>query len=99
MLLSSGTETTQNTWMDAKIGNYAVTPRNGKVVELNALWYNALNVMYDLATRFGAQDKESFKELAQKVKESFCEKFWNEEKQCLYDVVDDNGNDDKIRPR
>ena len=51
-LLCSGTELTQNTWMDAKIGNFAVTPRNGKVVELNALWYNSLKTLENLANKF-----------------------------------------------
>lgn len=97
-LIHAGDGLDQVTWMDVRVGDWVVTPRHGKPVEISALWYNALNVMYDLATRFGDKDKESFKELAEKVKGSFCEKFWNEEKQCLYDVVDDNGNDDKIRP-
>ena len=48
-----GTPTTQNTWMDAKIGDYVVTPRNGKVVEINALWYNALKTLENLAKKFG----------------------------------------------
>ena len=48
-LLVSGTEDTQNTWMDVKINGFAVTPRNGKVVEINALWYNANMIMYNLA--------------------------------------------------
>ena len=48
-----GTEKTQNTWMDAKIGNLVVTPRNGKVVEINALWYNALKTLEALAKKFG----------------------------------------------
>lgn len=97
-LIHAGDGLDQVTWMDVRVDDWVVTPRHGKPVEISALWYNALNVMYDLATRFGDKDKDSFKDLAQKVKESFCEKFWNEEKQCLYDVVDDDGNDDKIRP-
>ena len=55
-LLVSGTPTTQNTWMDAKIGDFAVTPRNGKVVELNALWYNALKTVETLAKKFEEKD-------------------------------------------
>ena len=94
-LLSSGTETTQNTWMDAKIGNYAVTPRNGKVVELNSLWYNALKTVEYLANKFGEKDvSESCKKVASVHKKVFKEKFYNKKKKCLEDVLGDN----KIRP-
>ena len=94
-LLNSGTETTQNTWMDAKIGNFAVTPRNGKVVELNALWYNALKTVEHLANRFGEKDiGENCKKVATAHKKVFKEKFYNKQKKCLEDVV----GDDKIRP-
>ena len=51
-LLSAGTENTQITWMDVKIDNHAITPRNGKTVELNALWYNALKIMARLAEKY-----------------------------------------------
>ena len=51
-LISSGTENTQNTWMDAKYGDFAFTPRNGKVVEINALWYNALKIMEVLSKKY-----------------------------------------------
>ena len=52
-LISCGDGTIQNTWMDAKIGDKAVTPRNGKAVEINAMWYNALCVMQELCSKFG----------------------------------------------
>ena len=94
-LLVSGTETTQNTWMDVKIGNFAVTPRNGKAVEINSLWYNALMIMAFLSDKF--IDKEMNKyclELAEKCKKSFNKKFYNKDKHCLYDVL----GDDRIRP-
>ena len=94
-LISSGTTDTQNTWMDAKVGDFAVTPRNGKAVEINSLWYNALKIMEELSGEFGDNSLE-YENLANKVKSSFNERFWNEEKSCLYDVVDEN--DDKIRP-
>ena len=94
-LLVAGTEHTQNTWMDAKVGEYCVTPRNGKAVEINAMWYNALKIMEELSREFG-DDSLEYENLANKVKSSFNERFWNEEKSCLYDVVDEN--DDKIRP-
>ncbi|MCL2859758.1 MAG: amylo-alpha-1,6-glucosidase [Oscillospiraceae bacterium] len=93
-LLVSGTEFTQNTWMDAKIGNYVVTPRNGKAVEINALWYNALKIMEDLSIKFGDEEKAKLVEISKKTKTSFVEKFYNKKKKCLYDVLGDS----KIRP-
>ena len=94
-LISSGTENTQNTWMDAKYGNYAVTPRNGKTVEINALWYNANKILEFLSKKFG--DKEISKKCtnyAKLCKKSFNEKFYNPKKKCLYDVIGDS----KVRP-
>lgn len=94
-LLSSGTPNTQNTWMDAKIGNLAVTPRNGKVVELNALWYNALKTLEYLAKKFDEQEvADNCKKVAKKHKKVFEEKFYNSDKKSLFDVL----GDDKIRP-
>lgn len=94
-LISAGTKTTQITWMDAKANDKAVTPRNGKTVELNALWYNGLEIMYELSTKFeGKENAKKYKEMAEKVKASFNEKFYNEKKKCLYDVIGDG----KIRP-
>ena len=94
-LISSGTEDTQNTWMDAKYDGVAVTPRNGKTVELNSLWYNANKIMAQLALKFESK-KESkyYEELAKKCKKSFNEKFYNTKRKCLYDVLGDS----KIRP-
>lgn len=94
-LLVSGTENTQNTWMDAKIGNYAVTPRNGKAVEVNSMWYNALIIMSNLALRFGyLSQSRKYKQLARRCKISFEEKFYNKKRKCLYDCLGDS----KIRP-
>ena len=94
-LISSGTEGTQNTWMDAKIGDYVVTPRNGKAVEINAMWYNALKIMEELATKFEKKSAPTkYKKLAQECKKSFEEKFYNKRRKCLYDVLGDS----KIRP-
>ncbi len=94
-LLVSGTPQTQNTWMDAKIGDYVVTPRNGKVVELNSLWYNALKTMEHLAKKFGEKELADFyKKMAKKHQKTFEEKFYNPAKKSLYDVL----GDDKIRP-
>jgi len=94
-LLVSGTDQTQNTWMDAKIGNYVVTPRNGKAVEINALWYNALKVLENLADKFGDEKEKKYaQKLSKKCKVSFAEKFYNPRKKCLYDVLGDS----KVRP-
>lgn len=94
-LISGGDDLDQITWMDVRVGNWVVTPRHGKPVEINALWYNALKVIEKLAKYFG-DDEEEYTKLALKVKTSFNQKFWNEQNNCLYDVVDEI--DDKIRP-
>ena len=94
-LLSAGTENTQITWMDVKIDNHAITPRNGKTVELNALWYNALKIAEELTELYGTKEQEKkYNELAEKCKKSFKEKFYNKRRKCLYDVIGDS----KIRP-
>lgn len=94
-LISSGTEETQNTWMDAKYGNFPATPRNGKAVEINSLWYNSLNIMADLTEKIGnGENAKRYKELARKCKKYFNEKFYNAKRKCLYDVIGDS----KIRP-
>ena len=94
-LIVSGTDDTQNTWMDAKVGDLAVTPRNGKAVEINAMWYNANMIMSNLALRYGdLLQIKKYKELAKKCKKAFEEKFYNSKTKCLYDVLGDS----KIRP-
>ena len=94
-LLVSGTSNTQNTWMDAKIGNYAVTPRNGKAVEINALWYNALKIYEKFSNKFKNPDEKKYaQKLFKKCKKSFEEKFYNARKRSLYDVLGDS----KVRP-
>lgn len=94
-LIVSGTEQTQNTWMDAKYNNVAVTPRNGKAVEINAMWYNANRIMEELTKKFGHPIMaKKYKEIAEKCRIAFQDKFYNEKKNCLYDVL----GDDKIRP-
>lgn len=94
-LLVSGTETTQNTWMDVKIGEYAVTPRNGKVVEINSLWYNALKIMEELAQRYETKESGTvYQKMACACQKSFVQKFYNKKRKCLYDVLGDS----KIRP-
>ena len=94
-LISSGNEHIQNTWMDAKIGNFVVTPRNGKVVEINSMWYNALKIMEELTTHFENKEKaRQYKDMATKCQTSFVKKFYNKKRKCLYDVLGDS----KIRP-
>ena len=94
-LISAGTENTQLTWMDAKVSNFAVTPRNGKAVEINALWYNALKTVENLAKEFkDEKTKKEVSDLAKKVKANFNKKFYNEKNKCLYDVL----GSEEIRP-
>ncbi len=95
-LITAGNAKTQLTWMDAKVGDWVVTPRHGKAVEINALWFNCLMIMSKLSQRFGEVD--IYLEPASRAKAAFEKTFWNEEKQCLYDVVNEAGNDDSIRP-
>ena len=94
-LIVSGTEDTQNTWMDAKYDGVAITPRSGKVVEVNSLWYNANMIMSNLSKKFGYSEKcKKYKKQADNCKKSFNEKFYNAKRKCLYDVLGDS----KIRP-
>ncbi|WP_031435553.1 amylo-alpha-1,6-glucosidase [Methylomarinum vadi] len=86
-LLTAGETGMQLTWMDAKVDDWVVTPRSGKCVEINALWYNALSVMEGLAAQVGREDlAEDYRHSAQRVKSSF-RRFWNADRQCLYDVI------------
>lgn len=98
-LLYAGKKGYQLTWMDAKDGNEVFTPRIGKAVEIQALWYNALKIMEDLADRFGDQDGNyQYREMAAQAKKRFNKTFWNREQECLFDVVTDEYNDASIRP-
>jgi len=88
----------QLTWMDAAVDGKAVTPRAGKAVEVQALWYNALRIMELLANRFDEKGKaEKYAVAAEKAKKSF-EKFWNPKRNCLFDVISGEGRDDSLRP-
>jgi glycogen debranching enzyme len=91
-LLRAGTAGTQLTWMDAKVGDWVVTPRHGKPVEINALWHGALSLMAEWS------GSTEYQRLADLVKDSFRKKFWNAERQCLYDVLNDTGPVAKFRP-
>jgi predicted glycogen debranching enzyme len=98
-LLFSGEPGVQLTWMDAKVGDWVVTPRTGKAVEIQALWYNALRVMEGLAEKFGDKANEKrYKTMAASARRSFNEQFWNEPSGCLYDVVNGDERDASIRP-
>ena len=93
-LLAAGDPGVQLTWMDAKIGDWVVTPRTGKPVEIQALWINAL--------RIGTGFDGRWKDLARRASESFLARFWNEDRVCLFDVVDvghvHGKNDGTMRP-
>lgn len=98
-LLFAGEPGVQLTWMDAKVGDWVVTPRIGKPVEIQALWFNALRVMAELAAKFGEADNaKRFSSLAERAKESFNRQFWNDAAGCLYDVVNGETRDASIRP-
>jgi predicted glycogen debranching enzyme len=94
-LLTQGQEGYQLTWMDAKVGDWVVTPRRGKAVEINALWYNALRLLQGWLTEDSDQgDAARFGQLAERVRESFNRRFWNDRAGYLFDVVDGEGSDD-----
>jgi predicted glycogen debranching enzyme len=85
--------------MDAKIGDHVVTPRMGKPVEINALWYNALHISAQWAETLGkADDAARLAKQANETRDSFNRGFWNEQAGCLYDVLTDSGKDASIRP-
>jgi predicted glycogen debranching enzyme len=96
-LLSGGADGVQLTWMDAKVGDYVVTPRRGKAVEINALWFNFLKTLAELK-EFFEQDSSRYEEMAEKTRVGF-QKFWNAERKCLYDLINEDGSkDDSVRP-
>jgi predicted glycogen debranching enzyme len=98
-LLGSGELGIQLTWMDARVGDWVVTPRRGKPVEIQALWYNALCIMEDLASRFGNEAaRKGYRHMAAVAQWSFNRLFWNEKLGCLYDVVNGGPPDPSIRP-
>lgn len=104
-LIRAGSDLDQVTWMDVRVGDRVMTPRHGKPVEINALWYNALMITAGLADIYGDEHYGcELKKLAGLAKQSFNNKFFNEATRCLFDVVDEvykdgtTGNDEKIRP-
>ena len=96
-LIHAGSGLDQITWMDVRVGDWVATPRHGKPVEINALWYNALRIMESLCEKFD-EDASAYRTRANQVKESFNAKFWDSANQCLFDVVDGDEPDDHIRP-
>jgi predicted glycogen debranching enzyme len=99
-LLHQGQEGYQLTWMDAKVGDWVVTPRRGKAVEINALWYNALCLLAGwVEAESGRAEASRFSELASRAQTSFNKRFWNEKTGHLFDVVDgEDGDDPACRP-
>jgi predicted glycogen debranching enzyme len=86
----------QLTWMDAKVDNWVVTPRRGKPVEIQALWYNALRLM---ANWIPADERTQYERLAAQVNASFNRRYWNDARGCLFDVLDGpDGPDAAVRP-
>jgi predicted glycogen debranching enzyme len=97
-LLYGGGPGIQLTWMDAKIGDWVVTPRTGKPVEVNALWINALEAMKQFA-QILRTSAERFEKLSDSARKSFA-KFWNVQRNCCFDVIDSPGvgSDSSLRP-
>ena len=100
-LLRAGTPGLQLTWMDAKVNDTVITPRSGKPVEINALWYAALTAIESWAVHLSV-DATLYSQLRIQIRKNFAARFWNEESGYLYDVVDVNGvsgqNDASLRP-
>ncbi|MQA28492.1 MAG: glycogen debranching protein [Luteitalea sp.] len=104
-LLAQGAEGYQLTWMDAKVEDWVVTPRRGKPVEINALWFNALRLMEQWARERGDPEAGVYRTRAEQAERSFNERFWYPQGGYLYDVVDaegggsdGRGNDSRCRP-
>lgn len=98
-LLTGGEAGVQLTWMDAKVDDWVVTPREGKSVEINALWYNAWRIYAEFLKLNGESDSaRAIAATAKSIKKSFGDLFWNEEAHCLFDYVDHNGPNASVRP-
>ncbi|QDT53122.1 Amylo-alpha-1,6-glucosidase [Caulifigura coniformis] len=99
-LLRQGQDGYQLTWMDAKMGDWVVTPRRGKAVEINALWYNAVRLLERwVGEENGTAAAKRYQQLAAQIRESFNLRFWNDDEHGLFDVVDgERGNDASVRP-
>ncbi len=98
-LLAIAPSETPLTWMDECVNEEAVTPRHGKIVEVNALWYNALVITAELCLRFGdTYDAREYRSTSDRVKTAFQNVFWNKDTGGLYDTVDGNRRDATVRP-
>ena len=97
-LLTGGSQQTQLTWMDAKLGDEAITPRHGKSVEVNALWYSAHRIMAERSAAAEAELSSHYAHLADLIAPAFVRAFWNSQASCLYDGVCDGRPDPAIRP-
>ena len=97
-LLTGGSETTQLTWMDAKLADEVVTPRHGKAVEVNALWYAAHAIMGERCKHLDDAAAHRHSEQAELIAPAFVKAFWNAEADCLYDCIRDDEADASIRP-
>jgi hypothetical protein len=97
-LLAAGEPGVQLTWMDAKVGDWVVTPRHGKPVEINALWHGALCLMAEWGAELSDSSAAEYLAEAQRVRDNFRAKFWNAERDCLYDVLGPDGPVGKMRP-
>ena len=98
-MLRAGDSHSQLTWMDAKIGDVAFTPRAGKAVEIQALWFNALCEMASWGRCFEDFNTAAIcTEWSRKIAGNFAGAFWNESENCLYDCIGDDGKDGAIRP-
>jgi glycogen debranching enzyme len=98
-LLRTHAPAAATTWMDAKVGDWVITPRQGRPVEINALWYNAVSIAAELATRFGrTTTADDFSALSRLIKIAFNDRFWHAAAGCCHDVVSDRGPDPAVRP-
>jgi predicted glycogen debranching enzyme len=97
-LLTQGADGYQLTWMDAKVDDWVVTPRRGKAVEINALWFNALKLMERWAEDHDDSSGE-YRDLAERARRSFNERFWNADAGYLYDIVDVDGFPGLVDPK
>lgn len=95
-LIAAGSKDIPLTWMDARVDGHAVTPRRGKAVEVNALWYNALKILEGVSGIVG--EEFTYGKLMRKSRRSFIRAFWNPELSCLYDTVEGDLKDPSLRP-
>ncbi len=99
LLLSAGEPGVQLIWMDAKIGDWVVTPRQGKAVEIKALWHNAMRVMESFSRKLKNEEHSQFcQQLGSVIQRSFNQVFWNAEGNCLFDCIQGGVPDKKTRP-